>query len=137
MSQSGGIQASVQCEVLAGHLNGPWLTDAKTSDRQGPFEGEPIPPGTLSLADPGFFGIEHLSRHMQRRGRRKRSVITRLLSRTALSLRNGHRLELRGVLPQQVGGTREIGVMVGQTARLPMRLILVRVPKDVGEQRRP
>jgi hypothetical protein len=131
-----GVKLYVRWDVLGGHLNGPWLTDAKTSDRQGPFEGEPIPPGSLYLADLGFFGLEHLSDLMRRQGRRKGYVITRFLSRTALYTRRGHRLELRGVLPAQVGEAREIGVLVGQTARLPMRLILIRVPREVGDQRR-
>lgn len=55
---------------------------------------------------------------------------------TGLWLRNGHKLDLRGVLPVQVGEARELGVLVGKHARLPMRLILVRVPKEAADQRR-
>ncbi len=73
---------------------------------------------------------------MRRQGRVKGYVITRLLHRTHLYLRNGHLLELRGILPKHVGEAREMGVLVGKTARVPMRLILVRVPKKVGNQRR-
>lgn len=36
----------------------------------------------------------------------------------------------------QVGEARELGVLVGKPVRLPMRLILVRVPKEAMEQRR-
>ncbi len=135
-ASTAGVKLYVRWDVLAGHLSGPWLTNAKDSDRQGPFEGEPIPPGGVYLADLGFFSLEHLAGLMQRQGRRKSYVITRFLSRTALYLRNGHRVELAGILPKRVGEARDIGVLVGKTARLPMRLILVRVPKEVGDQRR-
>lgn len=131
-----GVKLFVRWDGLTGQLHGPWLTDAKASDRESPFEGEPLPPGGLYLADLGFFGLDHLCGLMKRQGRCKGYVITRLLSRTALYLRNGHRLELRGVLPKRVGEAREMGVLVGKTARLPMRRILVRVPKAVGNQRR-
>lgn len=73
---------------------------------------------------------------MQRQGRVKGYVITRLLHRTNLYLRTGHLLEPRGVLPRKVGDSREMGVLVGKTARVPMRLNLVRVQKKVGNQRR-
>lgn len=57
-------------------------------------------------------------------------------SNTGLWLRGGHKLDLRGILPAQVGEAREVGVLVGKHARVPMRLILVRVPTEAAEQRR-
>lgn len=122
--------------MLGGHLDGPWLTDARSNDRHSPFQPSEIPAGALYLADLGFFGLPRLQKLMQRQGRVKGYVITRLLHRTNLYLRTGHLLELLGVLPRQVGEAREMGVLVGKTARVPMRLILVRVPKKVGNQGR-
>src|SRR5947199_9025073 len=55
---------------------------------------------------------------------------------TGLYTRKGHRLLLAGILPQQEGATVELGVLVGQKARVPTRLILQRVPEEVAEQRR-
>lgn len=130
------VKLYVWWDVLGGHLDGPRLTDARCNDRKSPFPGSSIPAGALYLADLGFFGLPRLQGLMQRQGRVKGYVITRLLHRTHLYLRNGHRLELRGILPQKVGEAREMGVLVGKTARVPMRLILVRVPKKVGNQRR-
>jgi transposase len=132
----GAVTLSVRWDVLRGHLDGPRLTDARCTDRTSPFQPSEIPAGALSLADVGFCGLPRLQRVMRRQGRAKGSGITRLVHRTHLSLRNGHLLELRGVLPRKGGDAREMGVLGGTTARVPMRLILVRVPNKVGNQRR-
>jgi hypothetical protein len=63
-------------------------------------------------------------------------VVSRLQVGTTLWTRSGHQIDLRGILPTEVGEARELGVLVGKTTRLPMRLILVRVPKEAALQRR-
>ncbi len=55
---------------------------------------------------------------------------------TRLSTRSGHHIDLRGILPQREGQAVEQGVLLGKQARLPVRLILVRVSEEVAEQRR-
>ena len=61
----------------------------------------------------------------------------RLKSQTVLLNRKGsYRLQLRGLLPQQVGQVVQYGVLVGAQARIPARLIIVRVPSEVARQRR-
>jgi len=132
----GAVTLSVRWDGLRGHRDGPRLTDARCTDRTSPFQPSEIPAGALSLADVGFFGLPRLQSVMRRQGRVKGSGITRFLHRTHLYLRNGHLLELRGVLPRKGGEAREMGVFGGKTARVPMRLLLVRVPKKVGKQRR-
>lgn len=135
-ASEGGVKLYVQWDVLGGQLFGPHLSDARRNDRRSPFDPDQLPPGALYLADRGFFSQERLQTLTQRRGREKGYVVTRMQGNTGLWLRNGHKLELRGVLPRQVGEAREIGVLVGKRARLPMRLILVRVPTEAAKQRR-
>ncbi len=60
----------------------------------------------------------------------------RLQHGTGLSTRSGHQIELRGILPQQEGEAKEVGVLVGKQAKLPVRLIMVRVSEEVAQQRR-
>src|SRR5437588_9625032 len=45
-------------------------------------------------------------------------------------------LNLPTVLPRRVGQLKELHVLVGARERLPMRLLLVRVPKEVADERR-
>ncbi len=73
-----------------------------------------------------------LCRLAQRREGGKRFFVMRLQYGTGLYTRSGHQLELRGLLPQQEGEARELGVLLGKQARLPVRLILVRVWRGGG-----
>jgi hypothetical protein len=135
-ASEGGMKLYVRWDVLRGQLLGPKLTDARRNDRHSPFDVNDLPAGALYLADLGFFSQERVHTATRRVGREKRYVITRMQGNTGLWLRSGHKVELRGILPTQVGEARELGVLMGKRARVPMRLILVRVPKKVAEQRR-
>ena len=130
------IKVFVRWDVLKGQLWGPSLTDGRRNDHLSPFLLEDLPERALYLADLGFFRLERIRSLCARRGREKRSVITRVQPGTTFWTRTGHRIELRALLPRGVGEAREVGVLVGKTARLPMRLILIRVPKEAAQQRR-
>jgi len=82
-----------------------------------------------------IFAIERLCR-IAREKKGKRYFVTRLQSKTNLYTRRGHRIHLDGILPQQVGQVREVGVVLGQKNGLPVRLILVKVPEEVAEERK-
>lgn len=139
MSQA-AIKLFVRWDVLGGRLEGPGLAAGRCNDKRGPFAVEDLPEGSLYVADLGFFSVERLCRIKGGKpgqpGKARRSFVSRYLPQTTLWTRRGHRIELRGILPQQVGERREMGVLVGAACRLPVRLIIERVPKEVGEQRR-
>jgi len=61
--------------------------------------------------------------------------LTRLHAGTALFTPQGKPLNLHTVLPRRVGHLKEMHVLVGARERLPMRLLLVRVPKEVADER--
>ncbi len=63
-------------------------------------------------------------------------TLTRARSNTVFFTEQGRRLRLEAVLPQRVGQTKEMAVLVGEKQRYRMRLLMVRVPKEVAEQRR-
>ena len=91
------------------------------------------------MTDLGFYGVQRLSRVVKREpGQRgvKRDVVSRYQSKTVLQTRRGHRIQLRGILPQQVGEVVEMGALLGQAGRLPVRVIMLRVPKEVADERR-
>jgi hypothetical protein len=130
------VKLFVRWDVLAGKLEGPRLTDGRHNDNRSPFNDEPIPAGGLYLADLGFFAQERLRRLATRQADGKRYFVMRLQFGTALYTRSGHQLQLRGLLPRQVGEVKELGVLLGKQARLPVRLLVIRVPEEVAEQRR-
>lgn len=129
------LKLFVRWNVLSGELFGPLLTDGSTNDHRSPFEEEGLVEGCLYLADLGFFAIAAL-RALARGRQGRRFFVTRLQANTTLYTRGGHRLELEGILPQEVGQVREMGVLLGKHDPLAVRLILVKVPPEVAEQRR-
>jgi hypothetical protein len=120
--------------VLSGELLGPRLSNGRTNDHKSPFDIEELPEGSLYIADLGFFAIERFFRIAKKKNG-KRYFVSRLQPKTNLYNRRGHRIHLAGLLPQQVGQVRDVGVVLGQKNRLPVRLILVKVPEEVAKER--
>jgi hypothetical protein len=131
-----GLKLFVRWNVLSGELHGPLLTDGRQADAKSPFQDQEVPAGGLYLGDQGFFEQGRLRQWHQRTEGHRRYYLMRLPVGTALYTRSGHRLLLPGILPQQEGAAVELGVLVGQRARVPARLILQRVPEEGAEQRR-
>lgn len=130
------LKLFVRLNLSTGELEGPLLTAGRQSDSHSPFEEHGLPAGSLYLADLGFFSVERLQRLAHPAEGGKRFFVMRYKQGTVLQTRRGHHLELAGVLPQQPGECRELGVLLGKEQRLPVRLILLRVPEEVAEQRR-
>jgi len=105
------------------------------NDHKSPFGIEALPEWSLYIADLGFFAIERLC-HIAREKKGKRYFVTRLQSKTNVYTRRGHRIHLAGILPKQVGQVCEVGAVLGQKNGLPVRLILVKVPDEVAEERK-
>jgi DDE family transposase len=126
------VKLHVRWELKRGRLWGPQLTDGRTSDRRSPFNEEPIEPGSLSVKDLGYFNVEHIAARHQAGA----YTLTRWQAATALFTIPGKRLALPSVLPQRVGQMKQMPVLVGASVRHPMRLLLLKVPHEVGEQRR-
>ncbi len=130
-----GVKAFVQWDVTQGKVFGPRLSDARMNDHKTPFEIEELPEGSLYLADLGFFGIERFLQIAKGKPS-KRYFISCLQPNTNVYNRRGHRIELAVILPKQVGQVHEVGVVLGSKRRLPVRMVLVKVPPEVAEERR-
>ena len=133
-SSEAGVKAFVQWDVTCGELFGPRLSDARMNDHKTPFDIEELPEGSLYIADLGFFAIERFYR-IAKGKIGKRYFVSRLQSKTNLYNRRGHCIELAGILPKQVDQVREIGAVLGQKNGVPVRVIMLRVPEEVAEER--
>ncbi len=131
---SSTVKLFVRWNVLNGELLGPRLANGRTNDHKSPFGIEELPERSVYLADIGFFAIERLHR-IARDKKGKRYFVSRLQSKTNLYTRHGHRIELRGILPKEVNQVCDVGVVLGQKNGLPVRLIMIKVPDDVAEER--
>src|SRR5258708_11173725 len=133
------IKLFVRWDVLRGELCGLGLEQGRRNDKRGPLAVSDLPEGCLYVADLGSFGVQRLTtiaRGEPGQQRVKRSFVSRYQTKTVLQTRGGHRIELKGILPQQEGQVVEVGALLGQAGRLPVRVILLRVSQEVAEQRR-
>jgi len=128
------VKAFARWDVLTGELFGPMLTDGRVNDHKSPFELEDLQEGSVYLADLGFFGIERLCK-IARGEKGKRYFVTRLQPKTNLYTRSGHLLNVKAILPKQVGQVKELGAVLGNKNGLPVRLLLLKVPDDVAKAR--
>lgn len=126
------VKLHVRWELKRGRLWGPKLTDGRTSDRSSPFNEEEVVPGSLSVEDLGYFDQSRLAAR-QRAGAYS---LTRLQAGTAIYTCAGQRLCVQDLLPRRVGQMKELRVLVGARERLPMGLLMLRVPKEVADKRR-
>jgi Transposase DDE domain len=116
------VKLHVRWELKRGRLWGPTLTDGRTSDRSSPFNQQEVVPGSLYVEDLGYFNQSRLAERHQ--------------AGTALYTPKGQRLDVLDVVPRRVGQMKELRVLVGARERLPMRLLMLRVPKEVADKRR-
>jgi hypothetical protein len=126
------VKVHTRWDLTRGRLWGPQLTAGRTADRRSPFTDEALPPGSLYIADLGYFSV---LRFVERREAGS-YTLSRLQGHTALFTPQGEAICLEFVLPRQVGQLKEVAVLVGARQRHPMRLLLLRVPKAVGDKRR-
>lgn len=126
------VKLHVRWELKRGQVQGPKLTPGRISDRSSPFKEDPLPVGSLYIADLGYLDWGSIA------ARRAAGsyTLTRAQARTLYWTPEGKSLKLDALLPQQVGQTKELWVRVGDEHRHLMRLLLLRVPEEVAKQRR-
>jgi hypothetical protein len=130
--QTAALKLQVELDFSTGRLAGPVLQSGRTNDQTSPFQHRQLPAGALHLADLGYFSLERLSDD-QRKGVH---WITRLKTDTAIYTLAGERLDLVAWLDAQGETEVDQEVLIGARERLPCRLLAVRVPQEVAEQRR-
>jgi hypothetical protein len=127
------VKLHVRLDLLRGGIQGPLLTESRVSDNHSPLRWDSVPKGGMLVTDLGYFCLRRFGQ-MDRAGR---FFLSRLKGYVRLYWRDGRPLELdERVLPQGVNEVAEYEVLVDAGERLPVRLIAVRVPAEVAEQRR-
>lgn len=126
------LKLQVELNFSTGQLDGPVIQSGRSQDQRSPAQQRELPTGALHLADLGYFNLERLGQDDQR------GVywITRLKAGTVVCTPAGQRLDLVGWLKAQGEGSLDRSVVVGMQQRLACRLLAVRVPQQVAEQRR-
>ncbi len=126
------IKLGVQLDLLAGQLDGPHLGSGRTHDRRVLSAAAPPPAGSLWMADLGLVTIQRLRTIAARGG----YFLTRVTSQTHLTTADGVVWTQRALLEHSGAAHLELAVRLGKAARLPVRLLAIRVPAEVAEERR-
>lgn len=130
--QTAALKLQVRLDLKRGGLTGPFLQAGRASDRTSPTQHAPAPAGSLRLADLGYFALEVLQMITQQQA----YWLTRLMAGTQVYDAHGQALDLAADLPAQGTAVVDWPVRLGVHHRLPARLIAVRVPQEVANQRR-
>jgi len=129
---SARLKLSVRMDLSTGALTGPHADHGLTSDRALRIQDHAIPAGALRIADLGFFELAVLQAIDQDKG----YWLTRPQVTTVMCDQQGQRLELPSFLAAQPSAMVDVAIFLGARHRLPCRLLAVRVPQEVADQRR-
>ena len=129
---SSALKFQVRLDLCTGALSGPMLQDGRCHDRTSPLQGAPLPPGSLRLADLGYFSLDVLGNM----ARQKVFFLSRLQAQTLVFHHDGTGLDLPKVLRAQAPGPVDLWVCIGNKHRLPVRLLAAPVAPEVAQERR-
>jgi Transposase DDE domain len=125
------MKLGVRLDLASGRLGGPYVEAGRTDDRAALATAEPLPPGALRVADLGFFRLDTLA------AQDAQGVywLSRWQPGTALYTPDGQRHELLPLLTT-AAATLDLAVRLGVRQRVPARLLAVRVPQEIADERR-
>lgn len=134
-STSVGTSAALKVQVLwnlsQGSLQHVGLQSGRANDNGSSVQDVWLPAGALRIADLGYFAVPRIASLLAQQV----FVLSRLNTQVALFDQQGQRLELLDLLPQ-AGAMLDRPVLLGAKERLAVRLLAVRVPQEVADQRR-
>jgi hypothetical protein len=126
------IKLQVQINLLTGQLTGPTLEPGRASDHRSKLQHAALAPGTLRLADLGYFCLKRFA-ELSRQG-------VYWLSRLELGVKlydaAGSEWSVADFLRQQASAEVDVLIAAGQKDCLPCRLLAKRVPPEVAAKRR-
>lgn len=125
------LKLTLRHELVRGGLEGPALSAGRTQEKQTPLQQAAVPAGALRIADQGFWSLEVLRQISADGG----FFVSRLHRQTTVFV-DDTAIELVSWLTAQTESLVDIPVTLGVTARLPARLLAVRVPQAVVDRRR-
>lgn len=125
------VKIHLTYELRAGRLQALHLTAGKNPDQS--FRPQGLQAGDLILADLGFFSLRFFTAVVRQQG----YFLSRWLLGTQLwSAGSGKLMDLPALLNKATASAYQHQILMGAGHRLPCRLICLRVPDHVVQQRR-
>ncbi|MDW8328326.1 MAG: IS4 family transposase [Anaerolineales bacterium] len=122
---------SVGLDLRAGALQGPFRESARPHENGTTVAAQPAPPGSVRLGEAGCFNLERFAALDAAAA----YWLTRLRGGTTILTTDGVPVD-RPAWRAPQGPQGDQAVLVGQGQRLSARLLALRVPQEVADQRR-
>ncbi|MBA3948311.1 MAG: IS4 family transposase [Herpetosiphonaceae bacterium] len=126
------LKISLRLDLCTGLLASLTLHDGRMHDIQASASLSALSKGSLYLADLGYFGLDRLHEISQHEA----YFFSRLKASTQVFGPDGQRWRDLAAHLERQGSLVDLPVTLGETKRLPVRLLAVRVPQEVADQRR-
>ena len=126
------LKLQVALDVIGGGLSGPLLRDGRAQDRTSPLRTVPLPANSLRLHDSGYIVLDDLRTYAQQAV----WTLCRLPVHITLAVADGARMRQGEVLVNRTETALDLDVHLGAVQPVPARLLAVRVPKQVSQERR-
>ena len=132
---SSSVKTQIRIDLNTGKLTGPYLQSGRESDLNSQLQKEstePLPKGSLRIADLGFLSLGNFSK-MNDDGIYWLSRLKALCKGYTL---DGKRWDLVNLLETYCPDTLDMQILLGIKERVPCRILAVKVPDDVANERR-
>lgn len=126
------VKVTLRLDLASGRIAGLSLHDGRVHDSRAAHPVTSLPKESLYLADLGFFRLERLHQIAAQGG----FFLSRLQAQTTVFDADGTRWDDLAALLATHAASVDLPVTLGVHQRLPARLIAVRVPQEVADQRR-
>jgi hypothetical protein len=127
------LKCGLQLDLLHGSITQLDLAHGRATDHRLPLQHAPLPPGTLRLADLGFFALRVFA-DLDAKGVYFLSKVEATLRVQSADFAGG---SLQAFLKHLGDAERWEGpVVLGGEYKLPVRMLVQRVPQEVADQRR-
>lgn len=131
VEDTAALKIHLGLDLCSGQLDGPVISDGCTHDSTVALPTA-LPGGSLRLADLAYFDLEGfatLSSH-------EIGFVSRFKTGTSVYHADGKRWDLPDLLAEQTTAVVDLWVRLGQRQQLRCRLVAVRAPQEVLDQRR-
>jgi hypothetical protein len=126
------VKVTLRLDLASGRIAGLSLHDGRVHDSRAAHPVTSLPKESLYLADLGFFRLERLHQIAAQGG----FFLSRLQAQTTVFDADGARWDDLAALLATQAASVDLEVTLGVQQRLPARLLAVRVPQEVADQRR-
>jgi hypothetical protein len=123
------VKMQLRVNMNTGGLDGPYLYAGRTQDKNSPFQYPPA--GSLEIFDLGYFSLKV----MEDMDKQDVFWLSRIHTQCDI-YHQGERRDLVEFLETHCFHELDVPVLLGVGARLPCRLLAVRVPDKVSRERR-